>query len=218
MSGLESSERLQVLHLGIEPPLFEARENPKTPLVALSAGNLIPVKGHRYLLQAMWMLRQRNIGLELLIAGDGKLRFSLENLALDLGIGEQIRFLGQLRHEELLQLYAEGRVFMTVLPSVDLGNGLPEGIPVSLIEAMSFAIPVIGTNAGGTPELLDGGAGLLVPAADARALADAMELLTVNDELRCRIGAAGRKRVEEQFNVRTIAKELLRLMQVSHSC
>ena len=72
-------------------------------------------------------------------------------------------------------MYREGRVGMVVLPSVDLGNNLHEGIPVALIEAMSYNIPVVGTHTGGIPELLEGGAGLIVPDKDPAALADAIE-------------------------------------------
>ena len=117
----------------------------------------------------------------------------------------------------LLQLYAEGRVSMAVLASVDLGDGLHEGIPVSLIEAMGYGVPVIGTMAGGTPELLSGGAGLLVPPADINALADAISLLATNPELRRKLGAAGRKRVEQEFDVRGIVSELVRLMQAARA-
>ena len=84
---------------------------------------------------------------------------------------------------------------MMVLPS------LHEGIPVSLMEAMAYGVPVISTAVGGTPELLHNGAGILAPPQDPVALADAMERLVRSPELRRQLGQAGRRRVEEEFSL-----------------
>jgi glycosyltransferase involved in cell wall biosynthesis len=88
--------------------------------------------------------------------------------------------------------------------------GEHEGIPVSLLEAMSVGVPAIGTETGGMPALLGEGAGLLVPERDAEALASALERVLVDEELRAELGAAGRRRVEERFDVEVVAAELER--------
>jgi glycosyltransferase involved in cell wall biosynthesis len=93
---------------------------------------------------------------------------------------------------------------MVVLPS------LHEGIPVSLIEAMAYGVPVVSTFAGGTPELLERGAGLLVPPEDPLALADAIERLVRDPELRKQLGETGRRRVEDSFAVEKVVAELVR--------
>jgi glycosyltransferase involved in cell wall biosynthesis len=118
--------------------------------------------------------------------------------------------LGVVPHAELLGMYRAGAVDAVVLPSVDLGAGVHEGLSVALIEAMAYGIPAISTPTGGQAELLDGGAGLLVPPRDVRALAQALDGLLLSPELRARLGQAGRRRIEEQFDADAIAAELVR--------
>jgi glycosyltransferase involved in cell wall biosynthesis len=93
---------------------------------------------------------------------------------------------------------------------VDLGGGVHEGLSVALIEAMAYGVPTVATRTGGLPELVDGGAGVLVPPADAGALADALEGVLVSSDLRAGLVYAGRRRVEEEFDVAAIARELAR--------
>jgi colanic acid/amylovoran biosynthesis glycosyltransferase len=95
-----------------------------------------------------------------------------------------------------------------VLPSVITETGELEGIPVALIEALALGLSAVGTDAGGTPELLADGAGILVPPADAGALAQALARLGEEPELRAELGRAGRARVEERFDVDRVASEL----------
>jgi len=96
-----------------------------------------------------------------------------------------------------------------VLPSVDLGAGVHEGLSVALIEAMAYGIPSVSTPTGGQAELLDGGAGLLVPERDAPALAEALGRLLGSSELRGRVGSLGRRRIEQEFDADVIAAELV---------
>ena len=129
-----------------------------------------------------------------------------------------MQFLGQRSHSEILAMYREGRVGMVVLPSVDLGHNLHEGIPVGLIEAMAYDIPVVGTHTGGIPELLEGGAGLIVPDKDPAALADAIERYVRDPAFAAEVARKGRKRVCESFNVITVVSQLLeRIMPVAKS-
>jgi glycosyltransferase involved in cell wall biosynthesis len=118
--------------------------------------------------------------------------------------------LGVVPHAALLGLYREGSVDCVVLPSLDLGGGLHEGLSVALIEAMAYGIPAVSTPTGGQSELLDG-AGRLVPPGDATALADTLGELLASPRERERMGLLGRRRIEEQFDVDVIAAELVRL-------
>lgn len=200
--------KAHVVYLGISlPEAPQISDQNHQVLRLLCPASLTPVKGHRYLLEAVTSLKNSGNDCRLMLAGEGTLRSSLAELVDQLGLQEQVQFLGCLAHEKLLDLYDKHQVDATVLPS------LHEGIPVSLIEAMGFGVPVIGTMAGGTPELLSEGAGLLVPPADANALADAISLLGANPGLRRKLGAAGRKRVEQEFDVRHTVRELVCLMQ-----
>ncbi|KLU63393.1 GDP-mannose-dependent alpha-(1-6)-phosphatidylinositol monomannoside mannosyltransferase [Peptococcaceae bacterium CEB3] len=185
------------------PPTAETQ-----PPVLFCPANLIPVKGHRYLLLALALLKSRQINPTLWLAGQGELLSELRHYSRELGLAGQVRFLGQVAHEQLMDFYASRTVTAVVLPSVDLGHGLHEGIPVSLMEAMSFGIPTISTQTGGIPELLEDGAGLLVPAKDAQSLAAAIERLLSDSKLRAEVGLKGYQRISDQFSASRTAAGL----------
>jgi glycosyltransferase involved in cell wall biosynthesis len=175
----------------------------------LCPANLYPVKGHRYLIAAMASLRDRGVRCILHLAGRGELWADLETMVRRFDLADRVRLLGQVPHDEILAAYAEGRYQMVVLPSVDLGNNLHEGIPVCLMEAMAHGIPVVATCTGGIPELLGDGAGIMVPDRDPAALADAMARIITDPALRERLAAEGRRRIEQSFSVETVVAELL---------
>jgi glycosyltransferase involved in cell wall biosynthesis len=200
-----------VLHMGVWLPPAPAAEMPSraTPVV-LCPASLLPVKGHRHLLDAAARLTARGIEFELWLAGEGPEGAALAQSSEELGLGDRVRMFGAVPHAELLRLYRERRVDCVVLPSLDLGDGLHEGISVALIEAMAHGVPAIATRTGGLPELLDGGAGLLVPPADAGALADALQRVLGSATLRAELAHTARRRVEEEFDILAIARELAR--------
>jgi glycosyltransferase involved in cell wall biosynthesis len=199
-----------VMHLGVNLPSEKDLPSPSGPLsTILYAANLLPVKGHRFLIEAISLLRKRGVECKLLLAGSGELQAELEAQVQGLGLADAVQFLGQRSHSEILAMYREGRVGMVVLPSVDLGHNLHEGIPVALIEAMSYGIPVVGTQTGGIPELLEGGAGLIVPDKDPAALADAIERYLGDPAFAAEVARAGRERVCESFDVVKIVSQLL---------
>ncbi len=124
------------------------------------------------------------------VVGGGPLRAELEHQAKVLGVGRHFIFLGERRG--MAQLYRAFDLF--VLPSVS------EGMPLTILEAMNAATPVIATRVGGVPELVDDGeTGLLVPPRDPDALAAAILRLLENPRLREDMGRHGRERVERQF-------------------
>jgi colanic acid/amylovoran biosynthesis glycosyltransferase len=216
LCSFDIGDRSFVLHLGVRMP--EGASSPATGLAAgrlVCPANLKPVKGHEYLLRAMVILKERGVGCELLLAGDGRLRKELERMVRSLGITDRVRFVGRLPHDELLSLYRRGEIGAVVLPSIDLGHGEHEGIPISLVEAMAYGVPVISTETGGTPELLAGGCGVLVPAANPEALAEGIERVLSDGELRHSLSTQGRRRVEEEYAVEKIVDELERRIEAA---
>jgi glycosyltransferase involved in cell wall biosynthesis len=202
-------EKFRVLHMGVDlPELATGLSACACSPVLLCPGNLLPVKGHKYLIEAVAILKKQGLEVRLLIAGQGELCSRLQKQVQESRLCDQVRFLGQISHSELLGLYRDGNIGMVVLPSIDLGNGEHEGIPVSLIEAMSYGVPVVSTLTGGIPELLKDGAGLLVPPGDPLALAAAIELLIKDSRLRDQLAEAGRKRVMDEYSVEKIIDEL----------
>jgi colanic acid/amylovoran biosynthesis glycosyltransferase len=197
-------------HLGIPiPPLPSPREKAGGTLTALCPANMVAVKGHSYLIEAMAMLRNAGVDMKLWLAGDGELRGQIERKVRELHVQDSVRFLGHLPHQTLLSLYRDGEVDMVVLPSLDLGNGHHEGIPVALMEPMAYAIPVVATNTGGIPELIGDGAGLLVEPSNPRELAGALAKLASNAGVRRSLGLAGRQRVEQSFEITQMVRGLV---------
>jgi colanic acid/amylovoran biosynthesis glycosyltransferase len=203
--------RATVLHMGVRLPPAPLREMaPRATPVVLCPASFLPVKGHRHLLDAAARLAARGVPFELWLAGEGPEGKAIMRRVEMLGLGDRVRALGTLPHATLLRLYGEGRVDCVILPSLDLGDGLREGISVALIEAMAHGVPVLATRTGGLPELLADGAGLLVPPADPDALADALERMLGSPALRAELARTGRRRIEEEFDVAAIAAELAR--------
>jgi glycosyltransferase involved in cell wall biosynthesis len=143
------------------------------------------------------------------VAGEGPLRDDLARKARELGLSEQVAFLGAVPHEELLERMERGAWDMLVLPSIVVTSDEQEGIPVALIEAMSRRVPVVSTTTGGITELLRGIPGSLVPPKNSSALAEAIERLIKEPELRNRLVETGCKRVVDSFAVEQVVSELV---------
>jgi len=205
----EAASRAIVIHMGVRiPPAIAPRVDRATPIV-LCPARLVPMKGHSYLVDAAALLAARGLPFEMWLAGDGPERAAIAARIQELGLEQRVRMLGMVPHAGLQALYRDGRVDCAVLPSLDLGDGLHEGLSVALVEAMSCATPAVSTPTGGQAELLGNGAGLLVPERNPGALADALAGLLGSADLRARIGLAGRRRIEQEFDVDVIAAELV---------
>lgn len=205
--------KFHVIHLGVAVPGdTRPAAHQGGNMVVLCPANLIPVKGHKHLIEAIGLLKVRGVDCTLLLAGEGELRQELEALICHLALSDRISFLGQLPHHSLLAMYDAGEVAIVVLPSVDLGQGQHEGIPVSLMEAMVRGIPVVSTRTGGISELVSEDAGLLVPPADAPALANALAKLLTDGAARTAVILAARKRVRSDFSAEHAAAQLTRLI------
>ena len=202
--------RAVVLHMGVALPPRPDIVVPTRPVpIVLCPARLVPVKGHAYLLQAAALLKARAVPFELWLAGDGPGYEEIRRRIEELGLTAAVRMLGRVPHAELLQMYQQRRADCVVLPSLDLGGGLHEGLSVALVEAMAHGVPVIGTRTGGIPELLQDSAGVLVHPSDSVGLADALADLLGSPSLRCQLGVAGRTRVEQAFDARAIARTLV---------
>jgi colanic acid/amylovoran biosynthesis glycosyltransferase len=207
----DALQRATVVHMGIPIPSLPTHGDRDTVAripVILCPARLVAVKGHDILLEAAGRLRERGIAFELWIAGLGPECDRIRRRIAALGLEQQVRMLGTVPHDELMQLYREQRPDCVVLPSLDLGCRPHEGLSVALIEAMAHGLPVIGIRTGRIPELLAGPAGILVDPSDADGLADALAMVLGSPALRSKLGAAGRRRVEEDFDVATISRTL----------
>lgn len=193
------ADKVSVIHNGIEPaaptrPPQETRAALRvtvSALVGIIVARIDTLKGHDTLLQALAALPSGTPPITLLIAGDGAERPAMERLAAKLGIAEGVRFLGF--RADVADLLAASDFF--VLPS------RLEGLPLSVLEAMSHGLPVIATPVGGTPEVIpDPRYGLLTPVDDVPALAAALTRIATDPTLRREMGEAGHRRVVEAFS------------------
>jgi glycogen(starch) synthase len=163
----------------------------------LAIGRQVRQKGFDTLLRAV--ARAGQTSHDLILAGDGPERTALQSLAGELGVGDTVHFLGAVDHQKAVALYAGCSFF--VLPS----RHEPFGI-VNL-EAMAAGKAVVATNVGGVPELVTADqTGLLVPPENIEAMHAAMVKLMNDDELRERMGQAGRKRAQG-FSWRALADQ-----------
>jgi glycosyltransferase involved in cell wall biosynthesis len=209
MIGPAAASRAIVLHMGVRVPPAIAAPQPRAIPVILCPGRLVPLKGQRYLIDAAGILAARGVAFELWLAGDGPDADALAGQVREAGLQDRVRALGVVPHASLLDFYRTGSVNCVTLPSVDLGGGVHEGLSVALIEAMAYGLPVVTTPTGGQAELVDG-IGRLVPQRDPLALAEALADLLASPDMCERLGLAGRRRIEEQFDVNAIAIELVR--------
>jgi len=157
------------------------------------------VKNHKALVDAFAQLRARRPDLaprlKLTIVGDGPLLPAVHAQVAALDLDDHVWLPGARADvKALLHTFS-----LFALPS------LAEGTPVSMLEAMACALPVVASNVGGIPEVIDEGVqGLLVPAGDVAALAAALERHAGDAALRAQHGRAGRARVEERFGLRAM--------------
>ena len=195
--------QIHVIHMGVTVPPLNSIGTPgkKVPFALVCAANLVPVKGHVFLFQAMDLLRERGLAVHLYVVGDGALRAELEDWVVNHRLEDWVSFTGRLSHNSLLDSYRQGKFHAVVLPSIDLGGGNHEGIPVSLMEGMAFGLPAISTETGGIPELLGRGAGLIVPPNNAESLADAIARLVEDPDFAAKTAQRGRERVISDFNI-----------------
>ena len=164
---------------------------PPGTLVVGTAGRLSPVKAQADLLRAAQRILRKRQDARFLIVGDGPLRAELAALATQLGVDRACTFIGA--RQDIHELLAAMDIF--VLPS------LHEGIPMALLEAMALERPTVASAVGGIPEIVtDGVNGVLVPARNDRALAEACLALALDPARATRLGAAARRTVEARFS------------------
>jgi colanic acid/amylovoran biosynthesis glycosyltransferase len=201
--GEQVRDKIHVIYGGVDIDLLSPRAMRQRtgPFQILCIARFCEVKGHADLIQACEILKQRGVRFECHLIGEGPLLSSVAQQISSAGLTEKVLFHGALPHEEVVKQFAAADV--AVLATAPTSTGECEGIPNVLKEAMACGLPVVSSLSGGIPELVDDGiTGILVPPRDPPALADALQRLCEDPELRQRIGCAGRKRIVRDFNLR----------------
>lgn len=196
-----SPERVSVTYLAPRPTILPHAETAgKQGEFFLFVGNVEPRKNVDTLIRAMRILRERRLEIPLVVAGKPGLRYGeVLGLVHDLGLDRLVRFIGYVSDERLRDLYATCIAY--------LHPALYEGFGLTPLEAMTHGVPVIASNNSSLPEVV-GDAGILLPAQEAEAWAEAMESIATDHALRDVLAARGRIRAQ-QFSWRGCALETL---------
>lgn len=196
------------------PPHILAKEH---PLRLMALGRFDVTKGFDVLLFACKELLDRGMAFHLTLAGGGGIAFGLgglegrlKELVHTLGLKDVVSFPGLLSHQELPAIFASHDIFCS--PNVIDNSGRRDGIPNTLIEAMSAGLPVVASAIHALPELVKHQeTGLLVPQKDPKALADAIAWMDSHPEEAARLGQNGARFVQKRFDTTSNAKALATL-------
>lgn len=200
------SDRVVVVHSGIDLDAARMADPlglrqrlglPAETVLACTVGALVPHKDHVTLLHAARRLASRFPALHWVIVGDGELHGVLEWLTGELDLTGRVHFLGQVAHP--LRVIADADLYVM--------SSSEEGLGTSVLDAMARGIPVASTSAGGLPEMLEHGAGLLVPPRNPEALAGAVQRILSDAEL-CRSLVERASRAVERFTADRMAAEV----------
>ena len=199
-----------VHHLGIDCSRFTF--SPCLPATdgrarVVSIARMVEKKGLALGIRAVARVAERFPNVEYIIIGDGPLRPDLERLVNELRQTSRVRFMGWQSQEQVVQTLSEAHVLL--VPSVTAADGDQEGTPLVAIEAAARGMPIVSTLHGGIPEIVeDGVSGYLVAERDLEALSDRLALLLADPDRWEDMGRAGRKIVEERFDIASLSVEL----------
>jgi len=193
---LLAPERISVVPNGIpssaavDPGVRASLGLPPSAKLVVAIGNLYPVKGHRFLVEALHQIAGRHPEIHLLIAGRGDQLEPLKQLSASLGIAERVRLLGL--RGDVPALLAAADVF--ALPS------LSEGLPIAILEAMFASKPIVASDVGDIGAAL-GGYGWLVPPGNAAGLADALDRVLSDAAGAKKVGEAAKARAHAEYGI-----------------
>ena len=188
--------KFDIARLGVDTSHFVPGSFRETPqcFEILCVGRLVGAKGQRILIEAVHCLVSAERSVHLTLVGGGPDRAHLEELVRDLELSGHVTFAGAINQDHIQAYYHAADIFALA--------SFAEGIPVVLMEAMAMQIPCVATNINGIPELIhDGADGLLVSPSDIDGLAAAIDRLIQDATLRKDLGAAGRERIIEAYEL-----------------
>ena len=206
MDGMSAKVAAEVLYNGTNPILFSPGSTQSGPPVILLVGNLLAGKGHELVLRAMSRLKALNPDLQCSMIGEGADRDRFASLARDLGISDDVHFLGRRSRCEVAEAMRNCTVF--ALPS------RYEGLGCVYLEAMACGKPIIACRGQGIDEIIDHGAnGWLIPVDGLEQLVEGLQVLLGNAELRARIGESARQTILDRLTLERQAVRLANLYQ-----
>lgn len=192
---------------------YSSRHLPADQRVQLiTIGRLVEKKGIEYSIRAIAKLTKVNQNIEYNIMGDGPLKEDLQQLIQELDVGHIVKLLGWKQQQEIIEILNHAHIL--VAPSVTAQDGDQDAPVNTLKEAMAMGLPVVSTQHGGIPELVeDGISGFLVPEQNVDALAEKLGYLIRHPEVWPEMGRAGRMYIEEHFEITKLNDQLVDIYQ-----
>ncbi len=205
-----AAERVERIYNGLNLADFPFESPSVRPPRIVSVGRLVEKKGFGVLIDACEILRKRGVKFDCSIIGTGELENELREQIEHLKIGEIVELAGARPQSELRELLQNTAVFAA--PCVIGKDGNRDGLPTVLLEAMSLGTPCVSTDVTGIPEILKNGeTGLMVAQNNALELADALEKLLNDADLRVRLAKRARALIEENFDIEKNSAQIRRL-------
>jgi glycosyltransferase involved in cell wall biosynthesis len=197
----EITQRASVVYNGLPGPQCEPSPLSFDPPVIACVARLVEGKGIDIALRALAIARRRIPGVKMLIAGDGPEADKLHALAHEIEVSDSVEFMGWVDPAAIAKVIDSAT--LVLVPSRHA-----ESFGIVAVEAMQMARPVIVTDRGGLPEVVDDGeTGFVVPADDADALAQAASRILENPPLARKLGEAGKTRAEKCFGIERCTDE-----------
>lgn len=216
----QNRDRVHLSYHGLDlsrfPRFDDARpsrdgSNSADPVVIISVGRAVPKKGYDVLLKALALL-PAGLAWRFVHAGDGGERSKLRRLSEELGIAENITWLGAVDQKDVLEAYRKADIFSLACRITPDGDR--DGLPNVLVEAASQRLACVATDISGIPELFEDEVnGLLVGSEDPKALAGALERAIRDPGLRHRLGEAAETSVRSDFDHNTSVAQLKSLFE-----
>ena len=208
----DSAGKIHRVYNGMDPANLKEFSPPPDsarPLI-VSVGRLVAFKGFENLIAACGLLHAKGLDFRCEIIGDGPLRERLQEQIVAAQLESFVVLRGSLSQAQVFEALQRSDIF--ALASIIDSSGASDVFPTVIQEAMACARPVVSTRLAGIPEtVVDGKTGLLVAPGNVSALADALEKLLRNRNLRAQLGAAGKTRIEKHFQIQTTIAPLLDL-------
>ena len=212
--GGDIAAKTQIAPMGVNLERFKRLEpyrewNGAEPVRLYSVGRLNPCKDHETLIRAVGILKDRGFDICLTIAGEDELGGRghgnyLRTLVVELDLSENVRLPGALPEDAIREGLLNSHLFALA--------SLHEPLGVAIMEAMALQVPVVATNAGGVPELIEHGRdGYLVDVQDPQALASAIETILLDAKLAKRLAGASREKIRNKFQDTRSAELLARI-------
>jgi glycosyltransferase involved in cell wall biosynthesis len=211
--GADAPEKISVIPMGVDlKNQFVPLEKRQFSSELLFVGRLVEKKGARFLLEALPSILKEYPAAKLTVVGDGQEKGNLIKLTADLGIQDQVRFVGPVANSKLPGFYQHSDI--VIFPSVVAADGDREGFGLVVAEALGCTRAVVVTDLPAMQDIVTNGkTALVVPQKSARHLAEAVNRLLKEPELARRLGQAGRDSVVSKFDWDVIASKYIGLIE-----